>query len=90
MPNEFPRSKGPWVDDGSPATVAIPCPNCGSDKYIQTVSTESCAACGLRFDYWGSGGNEVHVQYLQRMQRRREEAEYAESVRWREDRDDVD
>jgi len=82
MPNEFPRSKGPWVDTGAPVSTPQPCPNCGSNKYVQTVSTESCSACGYRFDYWGKGGNEVYNQHAERVRRRQEEADAY--------RDDVD
>lgn len=42
------------------------CPNCKSlDCYFVTVSTEECINCGLFFDYWGSGPNEVYLKMLE-------------------------
>lgn len=42
------------------------CPNCRSPKYHQTVSTEDCSACGLHYDYWGAGANEVYKAMMER------------------------
>lgn len=68
----FPRMRNGHQDDGSQlsCTVGQKCPNCGSGKYKQTLSTESCSDCGLEYNYWGSGGNEVYKG----MQRRDERA----------------
>lgn len=61
-----PRSRNGHVDDGSLIKAhnrRNKCPNCGSHSYRETVSMESCDACGLRMDYWGGGGNTVYDEY---------------------------
>ncbi|MEY2665478.1 MAG: hypothetical protein RLZZ480_583 [Candidatus Parcubacteria bacterium] len=79
-----PRERDGWVDDGSriSSTKKEKCPNCGSEKYFQTVSTEQCPSCGLRFDYWGNGGNDVYEAYRQR---RAAEAEHRRQAEEEED-----
>lgn len=63
----FPRSRNGWVDDGSLIkSQRRPCPNCGSPEFKETISVESCPKCGLRFDYWGQGGNEVFKAFQKR------------------------
>lgn len=42
------------------------CPNCSSKLYYTTTATENCPACGLFFDYWGEGGNDVYEKYKKR------------------------
>lgn len=63
----YPRSRNGHVDDGSLIKAANRrdrCPNCGSHSYRETMSMESCDACGLRMDYWGGGGNAVYERYM--------------------------
>lgn len=54
------------VDDGTKVHNK-PCPNCGSSKFIETVSREYCPSCGLECDYWGSGANKVYDAMMQDM-----------------------
>lgn len=75
----YPRTHNGYVDDGSLIRASNRrdrCPNCGSDRYRETVSMECCESCGLQMDYWGGGGNEVYERYLAR-----------EHARWQEERD---
>jgi ribosomal protein L37AE/L43A len=61
----YPRSKNGFVDSGvSQQSSERPCPNCGSNAYRETLSMESCDACGLRCDYWGGGANEVYENMM--------------------------
>ena len=73
--------KDSYIDNGTPVGKKCACPNCGSDEYLQTVSTESCSKCGLRFDYWGGGGNDVYTRYTEEAWREQQLKE------WNEDRD---
>jgi len=62
------RYQNGHIDDGSLLKCSsTKCPNCGSNQYRETVSRESCSACGLEFDYWGSGSNEVYDAYCKRL-----------------------
>lgn len=92
----YPRSRNGWVDDGRLITASNRqdrCPNCGSDRYRETVSMEKCNACGLQMDYWGGGGNAVYEAYQarryarleaqeQERQRKQYEEWQAEEDRW--------
>ena len=49
------------------------CPNCGSDKYKETITKEICVACGLVCDYWGLGPNQVYKDMMDRMYLEEEE-----------------
>jgi len=63
------RTRNGWVDDGSPIRSSNrqdQCPNCGSSKYIETISLEECESCGLRCDYWGPGANTVYEDMMDR------------------------
>ena len=40
------------------------CWNCSSPEYYNTVSTEHCPSCGIRFEYHGSGANEKYQAAL--------------------------
>lgn len=40
------------------------CPNCKSSKYIETISLEYCASCGLKCDYWGNGANDIYQNMM--------------------------
>jgi hypothetical protein len=63
---KFPRSRNGHTDDGTPLKSSpTACPNCGSDRYFQTLSTEQCDQCGLHFDYWGDGANQVYKVYME-------------------------
>lgn len=42
------------------------CWNCGSLKYYNTISIEECPSCGIKFEYHGSGANEVYQEALDR------------------------
>lgn len=66
MTTSFPRERNGWADNGSqiPSTVGQKCPNCGSPRYRQTLSTEDCSACGLHCDYWGGGANPVYEEMM--------------------------
>lgn len=81
MPN-FPKYQddqpGPLVDNGSEVGQKQNCPNCGSNKYRQTVSIESCPACGLEFRYWrpNVGGNAVYEAWAKRAREERMWAEH--------------
>lgn len=62
--NFFPRERNGHVDTGKPITQGEKCPNCGSKRYIQTVSTEDCPDCKLHCDYWSGGGPSVVYQQM--------------------------
>ena len=88
----YPRSRNGWVDDGRLITASNRqdrCPNCGSDRYRETVSMERCEACGLQMDYWGKGGNLVYESYLARrraqQQAAEEERQRAQEREWQEE-----
>lgn len=68
MSGNFPRSKNGLIDNGEPvkSTVGQLCPNCGSEQYMQTISSEDCPECGLHFDYWGEGANQVYQDMMHR------------------------
>jgi hypothetical protein len=78
------NSHNSYHDNSRPVTAAAKCPNCGSNKYIETVSLESCTACGLEFSYWPrngvSGGNAVYQQYEQQRQARQEYLEFMDML----------
>jgi ribosomal protein S27AE len=84
------RERNGYVDNGSPIRGGRKtCPNCGSSKYIETVSKEQCNACGLLCDYWGGGSNKVYDRYTEnlwaereRIKERREREEIEEEERW--------
>ena len=62
----YPRERNGWTDDGSLINASNRndnCPNCGSSNYRETISMEKCESCGLQFDYWGGGGNEVYKEW---------------------------
>jgi uncharacterized protein (DUF983 family) len=87
----YPRFRNGHMDDGSLIQASNRrdhCPNCGSHNYRETVSMESCDACGLRMDYWGGGGNTVYEAYLARHHAAVESQEWArreaEERAWRE------
>ena len=66
------------MDTGEPIKASnrrLTCPNCGSNRYLETVSKEHCASCGLQMDYWGTGGNEVYGRYQARECARQEAAD---------------
>lgn len=79
----FPRySQNGTVDDGSRLhnDARQVCPNCGSENYFQTISTENCSDCGLQCDYWGGGANDVYKEMMDRDARRKAELDQAESM----------
>jgi ribosomal protein L37AE/L43A len=91
----FPRERNGWVDKGEPLSAnrgkQPKCPNCGSDRYRESISLEICEACGLRFDYWGGGGNDVYEEYLANNYASQErEQEEQENYRWRHGWDNDD
>lgn len=57
-------TKNGYVDTGKRMSSRC-CPNCGSSKYVETVSRESCSACGLECNYWGSGANSVYESMME-------------------------
>lgn len=84
----YPRSRNGHVDDGSLIRASNRqdcCPNCGSNRYRETVSMERCESCGLQMDYWGGGGNEVYERYQAREHARQREAEYQREQQMREE-----
>jgi hypothetical protein len=60
------RSQNGWLDNGEQlkSTWGPRCPNCGSPKYVQTLSREYCESCGLECNYWGKGPNDVYKAML--------------------------
>ena len=63
----FPRSQNGHTDDGRVLTSGAPvCPNCSSNDYFETISTEQCPDCGLFCDYWGDGANAVYDAMVER------------------------
>lgn len=84
----YPRSRNGHVDTGEPIKASnrrLTCPNCGSDRYTETVSREHCSACGLEMDYWGGGGNKVYERYQAREYARQQDAEYERDRKMREE-----
>jgi len=77
----FPR-KHPWhrsnIDSGKKLNNRS-CPNCGSKKFIETVSIEYCPDCKLECDYWEKGPNKVYNNMMDR------EARIEEDKRWRQE-----
>lgn len=73
----FPRrSKNGYIDLGKEiGTPGETCPNCGSPQYSETISTEHCPACGLFYDYWGGGANEIYAAMVARRVQEEEERE---------------
>lgn len=90
---EFPRThKDFYVDNGNEVAKGQKCPNCGSSKYRQTISTESCSSCGLGFNYWHSeanpsGGNAVYEAYTKRVERERDDAEWRREQEWQREQE---
>lgn len=81
---DFPRRGGNGgYDNGKEVGTKSKCPNCKSDKYIQTISTESCSDCGLFFDYWAVNGEHGNDVYRAMEERERQEEEWAEYERRR-------
>ena len=70
MSVNFPRSQNGHVDSGEPLKDfdGRKCPNCGGQRYVETVSTESCPECGLFCDYWGDGANGVYQEMMARQE----------------------
>lgn len=64
--NILERQRNGHNDSGKNITPDEKCPNCGSSEYKQTVSTESCSDCGLYFDYWGGGANDVYKRMMEK------------------------
>ena len=63
----FPQIRNGHADDGTPIkSSATTCPNCKSDQYFQTISTEQCPSCGLFYNYWGDGPNDVYRKMMER------------------------
>jgi len=86
----YPRSRNGHVDDGSLIKAhnrRDTCPNCGSHSYRETVSMESCDACGLRMDYWGGGGNSVYNQYEARRAAQARQKEWDEQQAYEQSRE---
>lgn len=77
----FPRNSNNYCDDGKIIGVISDCPNCKSQTgYKQTISTESCSDCGLFFDYWGNGGNQIYNDMLLRKAQKEEWEEYQQKL----------
>jgi ribosomal protein L37AE/L43A len=86
----YPRSRNGHVDDGSLIKASNRrdrCPNCGSHSYRETVSMESCDACGLRMDYWGGGANKVYEAFQSRQHAQQQAAEWARQREWQQNPD---
>jgi hypothetical protein len=88
----WPRIRNGHVDNGSLITSSnrlSRCPNCDSDRYRETLSSERCDSCGLQFDYWGAGANHVYERYERarnaRPEAEREERERAQYLEWEEE-----
>ena len=71
----FPQTQNGWVDHGTQikSTVGQKCPNCGSPRYMQTISTENCPDCGLQCNYWGGGANDVYQNMINARDERQQE-----------------
>lgn len=82
-PTTFPRTRNGWTDAGKQikSTVGQRCPNCGSPRYRQTVSTEHCPDCGLHCDYWGGGTNQVYSDMMDRDARTRGDERLEREIR---------
>jgi ribosomal protein L37AE/L43A len=81
----YPRHRNHHTDDGSLIRASnrrARCPNCGSDRYRETVSMESCDACGLRMDYWGGGANSVYEKHEARAHAREQAEKLAREQAW--------
>ena len=88
----YPRSRNGWIDDGSIIKASNrrdKCPNCGSNRYRETVSMELCESCGLKMDYWGGGRNAVYEAYLAhhhaQLRAAEEERQQAQYREWEEE-----
>lgn len=93
--SDYPRTRNGHVDTGQPLLGRThgdtKCPNCGSNKYRETVSLEHCSACGLRCDYWGKGANKVYDDMMERdYARQRAEREAREEAQRREWQEELD
>jgi uncharacterized Zn finger protein (UPF0148 family) len=42
------------------------CPNCGSNKFQETISREYCPNCGIECLYHGGGANDKYKDYCER------------------------
>lgn len=76
------RERNGWTDDGSKlrGSENKRCPNCKSDRYVNSLSREHCPACGLECDYWGGGANNVY-ETMMAINAREEEKRLAEQRR---------
>jgi len=41
------------------------CPNCNSERFVETIAREFCPDCGLQCDYHGDGANEVYRRMME-------------------------
>lgn len=73
-----------WVDNGKKLNDRK-CPNCGSSRFIESVSREYCPDYGLECDYWGNGANKVYNEYCQRKWAAEEERREAEVRKYYEE-----
>lgn len=81
----YPRHRNGHTDDGSLIKATnrrTRCPNCGSDRYRETVSMERCEDCGLCMDYWGHGGNSVYEKHEARAHAREQAEKLAREQAW--------
>ncbi len=53
------RERNGWIDSGKPISSSK-CWNCGSNRYVETLSREHCPDCGIECDYWGGGANAAY------------------------------
>ena len=70
----YPRSKNGWIDNGTPlqGVKKRPCPNCGSNCFLETISMEKCDTCGIECDYWNGGPNIIYQNMIDRLEHERE------------------
>lgn len=59
-----------------------PCWNCGSNRYVETVSREHCPACGIECNYHGGGANKAYDDASNRKHASEERAREEENRRW--------
>lgn len=58
------------------------CPNCKSNKFIETVSLEYCPDCGIRCDYHGSGTNEAYNEFIERLGAEQKWKDHCDHIKW--------